>query len=141
MTKIPFDRKKEMVEMGVNPGFPGAPARTLWNTPVSYKDNFLAALNHEQYHFLPNVLDLRNMNTRLIPDNIARGSVMDGRPDSCMPNPDGQPDVFGVLWVFDPASMGAMEKHGQPHLLDEFQPSLRGFLSDLFRGWALKMRP
>lgn len=121
MTKIPFDRKKEMVEMGVNPGFPGAPARTLWNTPVSYKDNFLAALNHEQYHFLPNVLDLRNMNTRLIPDNIARGSVMDGRPDSCMPNPDGQPDVFGVLWVFDPASMGAMEKHGQPHLLDDIE--------------------
>ena len=119
MAKIPFDREKEMIKTGENPGFPGAPARTLWNTPVSYKDNFLAALKREDYHFIPNVLDLRNMNTRLIPDNIARASVMDGRSDPCMPDPEGAPDAFGVVWVFDPASMGAMEKPGQPHLLED----------------------
>ena len=119
MAKIPFDREKEMIKTGENPGFPGAPARTLWNTPVSYKDNFLAALKREDYHFIPNVLDLRNMNTRLIPDNIALASVMDGRSDPCMPDPEGAPDAFGVVWVFDPASMGAMEKPGQPHLLED----------------------
>lgn len=119
MTKIPFDRAKEMVEQEVIPGFPGAPSRTIWNAPVSAKENFLAALAREDYHYIPNVLDLRNMNTRLIPDNIARGSVMDGRPDPCMPNPDGEADAFGVLWVFDEATMGAMEKPGQAPLLED----------------------
>ena len=81
-------------------------------------ENLLRALRHEPCEFIPTALDMRSINVPLIADNIARGTVRDGRPKKD-PSPEGEYDVFGVKWVWDPVLRGSMEAPDEPHLLDD----------------------
>ncbi len=107
----------EMVPLCVQPGFPGAPSRTIWHAPVTPRENLLQAIRTKECLFLPNVLDMRGMNPAFLLDNRARGTVMDGG-DPFVPDPAGESDVFGVEWLYDPAINGSMVRPGAPLLED-----------------------
>lgn len=113
---IPFD-EKEMIPVFEQPGFPGAPARTLWSSPISPRENMLRAIVDKQCEYLPNVLDMQPINPRFVPDNRARATVADdGEP--FVPDPNGEKDAFGVTWIYDEAINGSMVKPGAPLLED-----------------------
>ncbi len=118
MTSVPFSAD-EMVPVREQPGFPGAPARTLWDSPVTPRENLLAALATKECLFLPNVLDMRSINPAFLADNRARGTVMDGG-EPFVPDPAGEKDVFGVAWVYDAAINGSTVRPGSP-LLDQVE--------------------
>lgn len=107
----------EMVPLRVEPGFPGAPSRTLWHAPCTPRENLLEAIKTKECQFLPNVLDMRGMNPAFLLDNRARGTVMDGG-EPFVPDPQGERDVFGVEWIYDPAINGSMVRPGAPLLED-----------------------
>ncbi len=109
----------ELWSGAVQPGFPGAPARTLWDSPVTPRENLLAALATKECLFLPNVLDMRSINPVFLADNRARGTVMDGG-EPFVPDPAGEKDVFGVAWVYDAAINGSTVRPGSP-LLDQVE--------------------
>ena len=117
MKLIPFDRDKEMVAIAERPGRHGAPSRTIWNAPISGPDNIRDAFRTKQIQYFPNFGDMKLMQTRVIPDNMARGAVRDGL-EPFVPPAEGMKDAFGVEWVFEPHAGGAMEKPGVPPLLD-----------------------
>lgn len=114
MTSVPFSAD-EMVPILEQSGFPGAPSRTLWNSPVTPRENLLLALATKECLFLPNVLDMRSINPAFLADNRARGTVMDGG-EPFVPNPLGEKDVFGVEWIYDAAINGSTVRPGSPLL-------------------------
>ena len=118
MTSVPFSAS-EMVPLCEQPGFPGAPSRTLWSSPVTPRENLLAALATKDCLFLPNVLDMRSINPAFLADNRARGTVMDGG-EPFVPDPKGEKDVFGVEWIYDAAINGSTVRPGSP-LLDQVE--------------------
>lgn len=112
----PFNHD-EMVPLCVQPGFPGAPSRTLWHSPATPRENLLDAIQTKECQFLPNVLDMRGMNPAFLLDNRARGTVMDGG-EPFVPNPEGERDVFGVTWIYNSEINGSMVRPGSPLLED-----------------------
>ena len=118
MELIPFNAEKEMVPLYERPGRHGAPGRTVWTAPISAPDNIRHAMTDKQIMYLPNLGEMKMMHTRLIPDNCARASVRDGL-GPFTPPAEGMKDAFGVTWVFEPEVGGAMEKPGEPHLLED----------------------
>lgn len=86
-----------------------------FKTPISPKENWMRALHHEKPAWLPMRSDTISFTPRCIPDNIARGFVLDGGPRLTAP---GGPDMFGVEWVFDPVINGSMVRPGSPVLQD-----------------------
>lgn len=113
----PFD-ENEMEAVYVIPGPPNAPDRTIWKSPITPRENLLNACGDKsKWMFLANEMDERNFNCKLIKDNIARGMAV-SHGVSLAPNPQGEEDAFGVIWIFDNNSRGAMVKPGTPKLLD-----------------------
>lgn len=116
MERIPFS-PDEMTPRYVEPGFPGCAERAIFQTPVSLKENLVAAVRDKRCWFMPNVLDVQHYDPRIIPDNLARGEVWDGG-EPFTPDPDGEQDVFGVTWLYDPVVRGSMVRPGAPLLED-----------------------
>lgn len=113
MKEAPFS-ESEMTPVYEQPGMmPGLPGRTIWNAPVSPKENVITAIEERHCYYICNMLDAISINTRLIPDNLARASVMDGE-DPIMPDPNGEKDVFGVEWLYDAPTGGSMVRPGSP---------------------------
>lgn len=113
MNKIPFDKSETETGRVYEEGTPRAyPA---FDTPISYRENWLAALNHKKPQWAPMRMDCINFLPRCIPDNIARVFVMDGHPQE---NMTGGKDMFGVDWVYVPDVRGSMVRPGSPMLTD-----------------------
>lgn len=115
MKQFPFD-SKEISQAGVYDENSPRPY-PHFKTPISPKENFMRALHHEECAWLPMRSDTVSFTPRCIPDNIARGFVMDGGkriPDAEL----GGPDMFGVQWIYDPDSKGSMVRPGSPLLED-----------------------
>lgn len=119
MEKIPFSQDEMTEPAGVQPGFPGAPDRTLWQAPISPRENVLAAVLNKECLYMPNARDVTSANVSILPDNKARATVMEGG-EMFVPNPEGEQDVFGVTWIYDPAINGSMVRPGAP-LLDDVE--------------------
>ena len=101
-----------------------APAETLktetsLDKPCTPRENFLEAFKTKKCQYLLNVLDMRLINSGILPDNRARGTVKDGGP-KFVPNPEGEQDVFGITWVYDHDIRGSMVKPGG-HILDDIE--------------------
>lgn len=112
-------QESEMKPMMVQPGFPGAPDRAVLSSPITPKENLLAAIHEKRCMFVPNARDCININTGLILDNKARATMTPGPgEEQFVPGPDGQPDAFGVTWIYDPKVMGSMVRPGNPLLED-----------------------
>lgn len=109
-----------MTPVRVQPKHRTGPTRTIWNAPITPRENLLAALKDGLCLYLPNLKDALTINPRIIPDNRARGGVMDST-ERFVPNPEGELDAFGIPWVFDAAARGSMVKHGVPFLLNDIE--------------------
>lgn len=113
MEKKPFS-ESEMVTK-IEEG--GNPARTIFDVPCTLRENLLQGLKTNDYQYLANVRDMHGINTALIADNVARGMVsIDGVRQ--IPSPEGEQDVFGVTWIWEPNVRGSMVKPGEPFLKD-----------------------
>lgn len=119
MKCIPFD-SAEMTPLRLMPAFRTGPERTVWNSPITPRENLILAVREKQCLFLPNMGDVLTINPRIIPDNRARGSVLDSTEIEA-PSTEPVLDAFGVPWVYDPVARGSMVAVGTTPLLDEVE--------------------
>ncbi len=113
MNKFPFDTK-EIDEAAVYDEKSPRPY-PHFKTPISPKENWMRAMRHEECAWLPMRSDTISFTPRCIPDNVARGFVMDGEKPMAE---FGGPDMFGVRWIYDPLIKGSMVRPGAPILKD-----------------------
>ena len=119
MKKVPFS-EDEMKILGtyVAPTESWFAPPSIYNTPITARENILAALRHEDYLWIPSLTDICNVQSRINPDHIARAEVQDLGPKQALEEKGG-PDLFGVEWVFVPTVGGSMENPDNPHLLTD----------------------
>ena len=72
------------------------------------RDNYIRFLNGDPYEWAPTSGDQRRFAPAFIPDNVARGMVIQQEPFP-VENYGGK-DLFGVEWIFQPEANGSMEK-------------------------------
>ena len=99
--RYPFDYEKEVLQAAEGRG------GKEFRTPITPRENDLLLGRHQDPAWLGQ--ELNHVFPREIPDNVARGFVMDGRP---FEGEYGGKDIFGVEWVYVPVARGSMEKPG-----------------------------
>ena len=114
---IPFDPKELEItgyQKGFNPALPGTP---LFSFPIPSKDNYKALLADHKGNWMPYGVETGVFCPSIIPDNIARAFVFEGKPWG---KPyDKHADMFGINWVFVPTVGGSMEDPAYPHPLED----------------------
>ena len=114
MSSIPFD-EKELEVIGGVPSFMGT-MNPVYNFPVTMKENMRKAVMEKRPMWMPTDIENMTFCPSVIPDNIARGFVIEGKP---LPREQfGGPDMFGVEWVYIDVAGGSMVKPGTPLLED-----------------------
>ena len=114
MKKIPFD-PAELKVRGTFPNFYTGEPISIFSTPVTPKENVVAAFQGNPY-WQPTPADFTFFSPPIIPDTIARGL----RPDSKTPveqlvnTPKGGKDMFGVEWEYVEQVGGSMVRPGNP---------------------------
>ena len=114
---IPFDPKELEItgyQKGFNPALPGTP---LFSFPIPSKDNYKALLADHKGNWMPYGVETGVFCPSIIPDNIARAFVFEGKPWG---KPyDKHPNMFGINWIFVPTVGGSMEDPAYPHPLED----------------------
>ena len=88
-----------------------------YNTPVTPKENLLAAVSRKLPHWFPTAADFLSVESRTNLDHVARAEIRDLGP--VQPDTEkGGKDLFGVEWVYVPVASGSMVKPGKPMLED-----------------------
>ncbi|MDD7389209.1 MAG: uroporphyrinogen decarboxylase family protein [Lachnospiraceae bacterium] len=114
MTKIPFDEKELKVVREIPDYFGGE--TPVYDFPVSMREATKAALIDKKPVWLLNGVEQQMFCPEVIPDNGARGFVIEGKP---YPREKfGGKDMFGVEWVYVDVAGGSMVKPGNPLLED-----------------------
>jgi len=117
MDRIPFDADKELQIIGEYKSlFSRNPAVPIYNTPISPKENLKLLLDGEKPLWMPTSADYLTFAPKIIPDNVARGLVID--VDPLDPKDAGGKDFFGVQWDFVPQVGGSMVRPGAPKVPD-----------------------
>ena len=111
MEKVPFNPQEMVAPVRVVPAMFGMPERRIWDSPITPGQNLIMACKEHDAMFLPSAMDCNMMNTRILADNKARATVMDGL-EPFTPNLEGEKDVFGVTWLYEPVLNGSMVKPG-----------------------------
>lgn len=110
---------KELEPQGQYFKIPGPGFLPRYNTPVSPRENFLLALNHEKPYWLPDYYDIETLCPACYPDAVARGFVMGGEGAEYIEDSrKGGRDAFGVEWEYVPVAAGSMVRPGKPFLED-----------------------
>ena len=107
MTSYPFDYEKEVGAAAITP------KGRQFCTPITPRENDILLGRHKDPAWLGQ--ELNHVFPREIPDNVARGFVIDGRP---FEGEMGGKDIFGVEWVYVPVARGSMEKPGTRRVHD-----------------------
>ena len=116
--KIPYD-EKELIAKGQYFKIPGPGFLPQYSTPMTPKDNFMMALNHEKPHWMPDYYDIETLCPACYPDAVARGFVMGGEGLAYMDDSKkGGADAFGIRWEYVPIAAGSMVRPGKPLLED-----------------------
>jgi hypothetical protein len=118
MKRIPFS-ESELTAVGTHiaTSEPVMPAPLKYATPITPRENMLAALRREKPLWLPLSGDMLSIESRVNLDHVARAEVRDLGPVLKIEEKGG-PDLFGVEWVFVPMVGGSMVKPGLPILED-----------------------
>lgn len=113
MKRIPYS-EKELVQAGeyLTPG--GKMPR--YTTPITARENYLAMLKGEKPLWMPIYYDFRTFVPKIVPDNVARGFVIETAPLDR--SEMGGRDMFGVEWEYIDIAGGSMVKPGAPLLED-----------------------
>ena len=117
MDRIIFDRK-EVDNATQGPGFfPGAPPVTVFDYPISQKENYRMVYEGKIPYWLPGFNDVQMLTPRIDADNLARVFSFEAQPMA----PEemlGCPDKYGIPWVYVEQVQGSMVKPGSPVLKD-----------------------
>lgn len=110
-----FDGEAELANPSrMRVGLRGVPV-SRYHGPITPRENAVLTLTGQTPAWLGT--DLNMVSPRMIPDNVARGVVVDGR--SFDPDREaGGPDWFGVEWIYEPMARGSMVKPGNPKVKD-----------------------
>ncbi len=107
---VPFD-EKELQVTEIEPASRKTPVEfEHYLYPVSEREACLAADAGRPVWLLTGK-ETQKFNPRVIPDNIARGMVIDAEPFDALTQAGGL-DMFGLEWVYEPAAFGSMEVPG-----------------------------
>lgn len=110
-----FD-EKEMEVRSIIPGARGRIDVPLYSAPITAGENMIQTIKNKKPVFMPNYRYYKSFTPRIMPDNEARGFVMDG--GAPVNHPEGFKDIFGVNWVFIEVAGGSMVEPGHPMLTD-----------------------
>ena len=114
MTKVPFD-EKELKVVREEPAFGGG-TTPIYDFPVSMKEASIAAYRDKKPVWLMTGIEQNLFTPSIIPDNCARGFVIEGAP---YPREKfGGKDMFGVEWKYVDVAGGSMVVPGNPLLED-----------------------
>lgn len=91
-------------------------ALPVFSSPITSRENMRLAYERKRPVWIPFTYEVHNFNPRIFRDNCSRAMIQEARPAS--PSEYGGPDMFGVPWVFDPASGGSMVAPGNPMLTE-----------------------
>ncbi len=107
----------ELEVVGKSSGPFGGPEVPLYNFPVKLREAYRAVYMKQPIWQITGI-ERNTFNPRLIPDVVARASVMDGRKAE----QKGGKDMFGIDWEFIPQVGGSMIRPGKPFLnsIDEW---------------------
>ena len=115
MNKIPFN-ESELKVVAEAKGFGGVTI-PIYDFPISGRE---AAIRYYRDHdpvWMPMGVESVTICPSIIPDNIARGFVIEGHP---WPQPYTKAkDMFGIEWVYVDVAGGAMENPENPHPLED----------------------
>lgn len=112
-------REQELTEIGQYFKIPGPGFLPKYQTPVSPRENFLMALEHQKPYWLPDYYDTVTLCPACYPDAIARGFVMGAEGAEYMADENkGGRDAFGIEWEYVPVANGSMVRPGNPLLND-----------------------
>lgn len=103
---IPFD-EKELEVVSVDPASRKTPVDyEHFKYPVTQREAVRATYEKKPI-WLVSSKDTMMFNPRCIPENIARGMVVDAEPFNAVEEAGG-PDIFGIEWVYEPEAHGSM---------------------------------
>ena len=109
-----FDPKElELVEQ---PGAFGRMSKSF-SYPLNKHDHGVAMFTRKPWWQGMQAMDAQIFTPRVIPDNVARGFVFEGRPFNAVEE-GGGPDMFGVEWEYIKTVGGSMVRPGKPYLED-----------------------
>lgn len=118
MKPIPFS-PDELKARGYIPTITGAQI-PIFSTPVTPRENYLAALRGETPVWLPMFSDCKKFMPRFIPENPIRGAVFETEPFSREGLAGGK-DMFGVDWLFEQEIGGSIVVPGSPYITEAGQ--------------------
>lgn len=111
MGKIPFNES----EMNVSrERFCFGYMRNVLNTPVTPRENLRRALAGDPV-WMPTTYDYHYLFPLCMPDNKAKGNVSDAK---LAPEEYGGPDMFGIVWEYEPNIGGSTVRPGNPTLTE-----------------------
>ncbi len=120
MKRIPFNKEEEMKIVGeyavsgynsrVRPPIPKN------NTPMTPREHYLRMMRGQKPLWMPTGYDFVSIMPSVIPDNVARASVMEAKPFPI--EKVGGKDFFGVEWEYVPKVGGSMVRAGAPKVPD-----------------------
>ena len=107
---------KELKVMGETPPLPLMPSIKIYDYPVSPKEAMIGMFNRKPHWQIIGV-ERTLFNPAVIPDNVARGFVIEGKPFNNKEDGGGK-CMFGVNWEYEPDSGGSMVRPGNPLFSD-----------------------
>jgi len=118
MSKVPLDREKESQITDIRIQFTREKnvETPFYYTPIKPEENFRMMLEGKVPFWMPTDQDTFTIIPRIIPDNVARGYVLDAEP--LKPEENGGIDWFGIEWEYIPTVGGSMVKPGNPKVAD-----------------------
>lgn len=121
MKTLPFD-PSEMKVSGTFPNFYTGEPVARYTTPVSSKENVIAAMQGHPY-WQPTPADFGFFSPPIIPDTFARGLRVDSSVsvNDLKPTPKGGKDMFGIEWEYIEQVGGSMVRPGDPLMTDANQ--------------------
>ncbi len=113
----PFDPKELDFTKRAVSFDPAVPGKPIFNFPVTPREAQLSLIRGRKGVWAPYGVETGIFCPSIIPDNIARGFVIESKP---WPVPyTKHPDMFGINWVYVPVAGGSMEDPDYPHPLED----------------------
>ena len=106
--KRPFSSRELQVLGQKEPLMPGRPTSTIFNAPVSYRQNALALLCDKSPCFAVTGNDFSALTCGYYQKNLGRGNRLE--PEKI--------DTFGVKWIYEPVAGGSISVGGNPRFTD-----------------------
>lgn len=108
---------EELKIVGTEPQLGTNEGRPRYNTPITPRENFQRYFERENALWYPGNADTVDIMPKIIPDNIARATVVDTETIDVETEAGGR-DMFGIEWTYDHAAGGSMVKPGTPAVPD-----------------------